>query len=52
MTSEERERVAALVAKIQIEQDSKIFLELVTELNDLLERKEHRLLVREQTSSA
>ena len=52
MPPEEREEVAAVAAKIQMEQDSKIFVELVTELNDLLERKERRLLAREQTSSA
>jgi hypothetical protein len=43
MTAEERERMYALCAQIEKERDHGRFLRLVQELNNLLERKEHRL---------
>jgi len=39
MTSEEREKVNALIERIQEEQDPQIFIQLVEELNGLLEQK-------------
>jgi hypothetical protein len=43
MRPEERERMYQLCAMIEKEQDRERFLQLIRELNDLLERKEHRL---------
>lgn len=43
MTSEERERMLALCTEIANEKDIDAFHKLIRELNDLLERKEHRL---------
>jgi hypothetical protein len=43
MKPDERERMYQLCAMIEKEQDRARFLELIKELNDLLERKEHRL---------
>jgi hypothetical protein len=43
MTPDEKQRMAALVQQIQVEQDQKKFTELVTELNALLARKDKRL---------
>ena len=43
MKPEERERLSQLVALIQDQKDHEKFLQLVRELNDLLEAKEHRL---------
>ena len=43
MTPEERERMYEICAKLQVEQDHTAFTRLMTELNNLLERKEHRL---------
>ncbi len=43
MTPEERERMNWLCQRIQDERDQKKFTDLVRELNDLLERKGHRL---------
>jgi hypothetical protein len=43
MTQEERERMYQLCALIEKEQDRTRFLQLINELNELLERKEHRL---------
>jgi hypothetical protein len=43
MTPEEKERMAALVQRIQVEQDQKKFTELVIELNALLGQKDKRL---------
>ena len=43
MRSEERERMYQLCAMIEKEQDHDRFLQLIRELNQLLERKEHRL---------
>ncbi|HET9407792.1 MAG TPA: hypothetical protein VFO39_11185 [Candidatus Sulfotelmatobacter sp.] len=38
MTPEERERMAVLVARIQEEKNSSVFIRLVGELNDLIDR--------------
>jgi hypothetical protein len=43
MTAEEKERMNFLCKQIQVEQDETKFTELVSELNELLETKEHRL---------
>lgn len=43
MTPDERERMHSLCEKIAKEQNHEQFSKLVQELNDLLERKEHRL---------
>jgi hypothetical protein len=43
MTNEDRIRMDALCAQIAIEKDQHKFLKLVEELNDLLERSQHRL---------
>jgi len=42
MTPEQREQINRLCERIQIEKDAKIFMLLVEQLNDLLERKEKR----------
>jgi hypothetical protein len=43
MRPDERERMYQLCAMIEKEQNRERFLELIQELNELLERKEHRL---------
>jgi hypothetical protein len=43
MTAEERELMNQLCGQIAIEKDPKTFDELVHQLNELLEKKEHRL---------
>ena len=43
MSPEERKRIDELCAKVQVEQDRDKFDQLVTELENLLERTEHRL---------
>jgi hypothetical protein len=43
MKPEERERMYQLCAMIEKEQNRERFLELIQELNQLLEQKEHRL---------
>lgn len=43
MTPEERERMNEICARLQVEQDHRKFGQLLAELNDLLERKVHRL---------
>jgi len=43
MTPEERQRMYQLCAMIETENDHHRFLQLIEELNELLERKEHRL---------
>jgi hypothetical protein len=43
MTPEEQELMTALCRRIAVERDSKTFDELVRQLNDLLEKKRHRL---------
>ena len=43
MTPEERHRMHALCARIEVEKDHEEFTRLVQELNDLLEGKENRL---------
>jgi hypothetical protein len=43
MTPEEKELMDALCKRIAVEQDPKKFDELVFQLNELLEKKEHRL---------
>ena len=42
MTSEEREKLYALVQRIQKEQDQKTFLKLIEQLNDLLDQARDR----------
>jgi len=48
MTAEEREQMNRLCERIQVEQDHQQFTRLVTQLNELLSRKEHRLEVANQ----
>lgn len=43
MTPEERQRMYQLCAMIETEKDRNRFLQLIEELNQLLEREEHRL---------
>jgi hypothetical protein len=43
VTPEERSRMNALCAQMAIEKDQDTFIQLVQELNDLMERKVHRL---------
>lgn len=43
MTTEEKELMDALCKRIAVEQDPKTFDDLVYQLNELLEKKEHRL---------
>jgi|HubBroStandDraft_5_1064220.scaffolds.fasta_scaffold262883_2 hypothetical protein len=43
MTPEEKEMMHTLCQRIEVEKDSKTFDELVFQLNELLEKKEHRL---------
>jgi hypothetical protein len=43
MTPEERELMNRLCQQIAVEKDAKTFDELVHQLNELLEKKEHRL---------
>jgi hypothetical protein len=43
MTPEEREQMDRLCQQIKEENDHASFMQLIAELNDLLERKEHRL---------
>ncbi len=43
MTPDERELMAILCQRIAVEQDRMKFTKLVAELNELLEKKEHRL---------
>jgi len=43
MTSEERELMNTLCQRIEVENDSKTFEELVHQLNDLLKKKHDRL---------
>ena len=51
MTDEERERLAYLCERIQIERAPKTFDELVMELNELLEQNQQRIN-RAQTNSS
>ena len=51
MSPEERERMHEICVKLQVEQDHKKFTELMSELNNLLERKEHRLEERDKQKS-
>jgi hypothetical protein len=44
MTAEEKAQLIALCEQIAIEKDPQVFHALIIELNDLRERKEHRLL--------
>lgn len=44
MTPEERKRVLELVSEIQVEHNHTRFIALVTELNELLKRKELRIV--------
>jgi len=43
MTPEERTVMTTLVQQLQDEKDQQKFLQLVKDLNELLERKQHRL---------
>lgn len=43
MTPEEREKVNALIERIQEEQDPNTFIQLVEQLNELLEQKRERI---------
>jgi hypothetical protein len=43
MNQEERQQMNRLCQRIQIEKDPKVFMQLVEQLNELLERKEKRL---------
>jgi hypothetical protein len=43
MKPEEHQRIFELCALIEKEKDHNRFLQLINELNELLERKEHRL---------
>jgi hypothetical protein len=43
MRPDERERMYQLCSMIEKEQNRERFLELIQQLNELLERKEHRL---------
>lgn len=43
MTEQEREQMVLLCKRIAEEDDPKIFLQLLRDLNDLLERKKRRL---------
>jgi hypothetical protein len=43
LTPDERDRMFALCEQIATEKDQHKFLQLIQELNDLLQRKEHRL---------
>ena len=51
MRPEERERMHDICAKLQVEQDHNAFTLLMSELNNLLERKEHRLEERDKQKS-
>jgi hypothetical protein len=44
MTAEERQQLNSLCLRIQDEKDPDRFSQLVQQLNDLLQRKEHRLV--------
>ena len=48
MAPEERERMYEICAKLQLEQDHKRFTRLMTELNNLIQRKEQRLQERDK----
>jgi hypothetical protein len=43
MTPEEKVQMGTLCAQIAVEQDPERFHQLLVQLNDLLEEKEHRL---------
>ena len=51
MSPEERERMNDICTKLQVEQDHNKFTQLMAELNNLLEHKEHRLEEREKIKS-
>jgi hypothetical protein len=51
MTSDERSEMQRLVLLIQDEKDHNKFMELITQLNELLGRKEHRLEERKPSPS-
>lgn len=51
MSPEERERMHEICAKLQVEQDHIKFTQLMSELNNLLECKEHRLEERDKQKS-
>jgi hypothetical protein len=48
MTPEERERMNKLCAQIAVEEDPTIFTQLVRQLNDLLEKRQHGLSSEQQ----
>jgi len=43
MTPEERERMAKIVAQIEVEKDTDKFSQLIEELNSLIDQKTQRL---------
>ena len=51
MTPAERQRMQTLCEQIATEKDHTKFVQLVQELNDLLEHKEHRLVRAAETMS-
>jgi hypothetical protein len=51
MSPEERERMNDICTKLQVEQDHDKFTQLMTELNNILECKEHRLEARDKHES-
>lgn len=51
VTPDERERMAILCERIATEQDRQKFTQLVDELNELLDRKDERLRVNQNSSS-
>jgi hypothetical protein len=48
MTPEEREQMNKLCARIAVERDPTIFTELVRQLNELLEKRQHGLSSEQQ----
>jgi hypothetical protein len=51
MSPEERERMHEICDQLQVEQDHTKFTQLMSELNNLLARKEHRLEERDKQQS-
>jgi hypothetical protein len=52
MTPEERELMNKVCQQIAVEKDPKTFDELVHQLNELLEKKEHRLKPEERETKS
>jgi hypothetical protein len=51
MTPEERDRMHWLCKQIEVEQDPKVFSDLANELDELLVRKEQRLIQQQNPQS-